>query len=52
MAFQMGFQHLHVSFIANRKGTKGVINLSWEFKEVKRRISRSLERQPISDIKN
>lgn len=33
MAFQMGFQLLHLSFKTNRKETKGTINPSWEFKD-------------------
>lgn len=50
MTFQMGFQHLHLSFKANRKGTKDIRNPSWQFKE-KKRINWSLESQLTSDIK-
>lgn len=52
MAFQKDFQHLHLSFKANRKGAKGITNPSREFKEEKKRLSGSLESQLISDIKN
>lgn len=52
MAFQKGFQRLHLSFKANGKGAKGISKPSREFKEEIKRLSGSLESQLISDIKS
>lgn len=46
MGFQMGFQHIHLSFKAKRKGTKDIRNPSWQFKKEENKDKQVIRKPP------